>query len=300
MAGFTGAVRVISDWIGNCAYNTAHLFVNCVGQSVYETASIFVDRLKRLICFLTPEPVKRTAKYLMNRRRWRNTGLILISLPVLYVLYMLCYAAYIKDLYLFILLSLVFGYVGFPVTLVRLICSSRNLYKQKHTMERLEFFRTCLSECATCFGTIIISATSVYMTPFILLQREFSNGFAIYVCFLCIIAIWLVVIGQLLQVLNSLTDHKWYHIIAVALGVIILTVVYISTYYLICIYSASVLFHGTVWLVITFITVSIYVISGAGHHQLYKDLLFLIFYLSIACMYSIISYRYIVIGTLYY
>ena len=87
MAGFTGGVRVISEWIGNCAYNTAHLLANCQGRSVYETTSVFFDRFKKLIYFLTPEPPKLTAKSLLNQRRWRITAFILIS-SVFYGLYL--------------------------------------------------------------------------------------------------------------------------------------------------------------------------------------------------------------------
>mgnify|MGYP001802739993 CR=1 FL=1 len=197
---------------------------------------------------------------------------------------LLCYGAIIGNLYLYFLPSLALLLAASAAYLRMFIYAIRNLYGQRHDAERREFyFRACLSECALFFGFILMcaaiwsyfSAEIFHHQPALSIPMLFQRSF------------WLIVIGPLLKVLNSLTDHKWYHRVAVALGVIILTVVYISTYYLIYIYSAYVLFHCTIWLVITYITVSIYGILGASHHRLYTDLLLLIFYLSVACMISI-------------
>ena len=96
------------------------------------------------------------------------------------------------------------------------------------------------------------------------------------------IAFWLSFILHLVVVFSRLAEHKWYHRIAAAVGVTILTVVYISISYLIYIYYASVPFLRTIWDVITIVAIIL-----IPHHQLYKDLLILIFWLSLVSMFSI-------------
>ena len=162
MAGFTGGVRVISDRNGNLAFNVLRLPVRRYGRTVYETASVFSDSFKRLICSLTPKPLKRTVKSLMNRRRLIINACYLIL--ALSCQYMVCYAAYIEDIQLSRLSSLGVGFAVSALYLRKVIYSIRNLVRQWHIVERQELlFRACLSECALFFSVSFNFATTLYM-----------------------------------------------------------------------------------------------------------------------------------------
>ena len=97
-------------------------------------------------------------------------------------------------------------------------------------------------------------------------------------------SLWLFVIRQLVSVFNSLAGGR----VAAIVGVIILTVVFISTYFLIFKHSTSVLFHAYIWHVITVFCLS-KLLPLLSAYQLYDDLDPLMFSLSTACMDSIIS-----------
>ena len=90
LTGILGGVKVIFDCFDNFAYNIACSFVRCKGRLVCET-----DNLKRLLCFLATESVKRSAKSLMNLG-WLIIKASYLTFPLPF-LCILCYAVYIDD-----------------------------------------------------------------------------------------------------------------------------------------------------------------------------------------------------------
>ena len=150
MAGFTGGVRVISDRNGNLAFNVLRLSVCRDGRTVYETASVFSDIFNRLICSLTPEPLKRTAKSVMNRRRLIINACYLILANSCQ--YMICYAVYIEDIQLSRLSSLGVGFAVSALYLRKVIYSISNLDRQWHIVERREFYSEPVCQSVHCFS----------------------------------------------------------------------------------------------------------------------------------------------------
>ena len=142
---FTRGVRVISERGGKLADNVSRL--SAPSKSLMNR-KCSIDKVKDVcvILFCT----------IFGCLFWSGVCYVFVMIS-LYLVYLTIFCVIVLQLF------------GLAASLVRFINASRDLYKRRHIVERLDLLKTCFSECALFFGVLIAIATmSILYLPLLM------------------------------------------------------------------------------------------------------------------------------------